>query len=153
MTLQIIQDRVFVKSRYTKSFALLFVIYLILNIYVSFMQTKILLVGDIPHEIFKPYYGALSIAFAWSPSLSLIELDKTLSNNKFDIVIIGVSPSVILSSKKNRDIISTLSKNSKIYWIADNVSEAQVVKNDYDLHLNIVDRTTGSANSIINGEI
>lgn len=128
----------------------LILVYLILNLYVSFFQTKILIIGDWPHDIFKSFYGYFDIAFAWSPSIGILELEKIDNNNNFDVVIIDISPSDINSSKRNIDIINKLSKNSKIYWITNNVKHARLIKEEYNLSLDIMNRNIKNINIIIN---
>lgn len=131
----------------------IFVIYLTLNLYVSFFQTKVLLIGDWPHDLFDPYYGSMSIAFAWSPSLSFTELDQTVRNNKFDIVILDIQPSIIDSSDKNKDIINELSKSSKMYLITNDIDDAQYVNNRYALRLRVVMRTSKNVDNILAGKV
>lgn len=126
------------------------VIYLVLNIYVSFIQKKILMIGDWPHDIFNQFYGSLGIAFAWSPSISFVEFDKTVNNNNFDIVIIDIVPSNVNSSQKNIDIIKKLSKHSKIYWITNDIDGAQLIKREYNLDLYIMTRDIENIDTIIN---
>lgn len=139
------------ESKYKNGLLCILIIYLILNIYVSFIQKKILIIGDWPHDIFESFYGSFSIAFAWSPSISFAELDKTIDNNNFDIIIIDISPPDVNSSKKNIDIIKKLSKDSKIYWITNNIDDAQKIKDEYNIPLDIMNRNTNINNIIING--
>ncbi len=87
--------------------------WLCLNIYVTYFQEKILIVGDWPHEYFKDDYGNPFKKYSWSPSLGFLEVNNQLYDcSRFDEVYIAGIDKNILKTERNMYILYYLHNNS-----------------------------------------
>lgn len=89
---------------------IIIVVWVVINVYVTFFQEKILLIGDWPHEEHKQNYGDILKKYAWSASVSFIKLN---GNNKYDIVYIHI-PEDIIEFRGNYEVIKRLCNDSQI---------------------------------------
>ena len=76
-------------------------LWLCLNIYVTYFQEKILIVGDWPHEYFKDDYWNPLKKYSWSPSLGFLELSCQLDDYyQFDkVYVVGIDKNILKSGK------------------------------------------------------
>ena len=73
--------------RRTCSYTLILIAWILLNLWVTFYQEKYLLIGDYPHYFFKKDYGNIFVKYAWSPSLSFVELNNFYKFHKVCVTI------------------------------------------------------------------
>jgi|GEM_PF-2611636 hypothetical protein len=104
-------------------------IWLCLNIYVTYFQEKILIVGDWPHKYFMDDYWNPLKKYSWAPSLGFVELSGYYRFNK---VYVHLPVSVIESSNKNIEVIKKLEKYAKEIYIRDSKKNVDKFRQKYN---------------------
>ena len=119
------------KTRMKLFLTVIILMYFIVNIYVTYFQEKILLVGDWPHPYFSHDYWAPNKKYIWAPSLGFVRLNNFYS---FDKVYILIDIQTIESSQLNIDEIVKLSKNSKELYFIGEEKQIKYFCEKYNIH-------------------
>jgi len=111
----------------TRYIGMLLILYVLINIYVSLIQEKILIIGDRGDVMFEDVN--IYQKFSWSASLGFLNLDGTLNKNRFKKIYVFVPIEIISSSPVNIHTIKKLSSHSKVFLAVFKKEDFRLIEN------------------------